>query len=83
VRLDPRNFSRKATTTPGFLEDTGRATSGGAGRPATLYRAAPNPGTSPGSASGVTTTPGSAADPDLAPASVPAVLDPPLMRPRR
>lgn len=83
VRLDPRNFSRKATTTPGFLEDTGRTTSGGTGRPATLYRAAPNPGKSPGSASGVTTAPGSAADPDLAPASVPAVLDPPLMRPRR
>ncbi|MDF9877905.1 NUDIX hydrolase [Cellulosimicrobium cellulans] len=83
VRLDPRNFSRKATTTPGFLEDTGRTTSGGTGRPATLYRAAPKPGMSPGSASDVTTTPGSAADPDLAPASVPAVLDPPLMRPRR
>jgi len=66
VRLDPRNFSRKATSTAGFLEDTGRTTSGGTGRPAALYRAASD-----------------AADPDDAPASVPAVLDPPLMRPRR
>ncbi len=83
VRLDPRNFSRKATTTPGFLEDTGRTTSGGTGRPAALYRAAPDPGASPRSASGATPGPGSAPDPDDAPASVPAVLDPPLMRPRR
>ncbi|MFJ4230549.1 NUDIX hydrolase [Cellulosimicrobium cellulans] len=83
VRLDPRNFSRKATTTPGFLEDTGRTTSGGAGRPATLYRAAPNPGSLPTTGPAWGATQGSAADPDLAPASVPAVLDPPLMRPRR
>ncbi|KAJ8141821.1 hypothetical protein OY671_005023, partial [Metschnikowia pulcherrima] len=48
VRSDPRNFSRKATTTAGFLEDTGRTTSGGAGRPAALYRAArPAPGPQP------------------------------------
>jgi len=40
VRLDPRNFHRKATGTPGFLEDTGRTTSGGTGRPAALYRLA-------------------------------------------
>jgi len=83
VRLDPRNFSRKATTTPGFLQDTGRTTSGGTGRPATLYRAAPNPGSLPTTGPAWGATPGSAADPDLAPASVPAVLDPPLMRPRR
>ncbi|QJW35426.1 NUDIX hydrolase [Cellulosimicrobium protaetiae] len=83
VRLDPRNFSRKATTTPGFLAETGRTTSGGTGRPATLYRAAPNPASLPTTVPAQGATPGSAADPDDAPASVPAVLDPPLMRPRR
>ncbi|MEV7606788.1 NUDIX domain-containing protein [Paenarthrobacter sp. NPDC089322] len=40
TRLDPRNFHRKATGTPGFLEDTGRMTTGDAGRPAALYRLA-------------------------------------------
>ncbi|GAA4840030.1 NUDIX hydrolase [Luteimicrobium xylanilyticum] len=47
VQLDPRNFHRKATGTPGFLEETGRTTSGGTGRPAALYRlaaAAQDPG---------------------------------------
>ncbi len=84
VRLDPRNFSRKATTTAGFLEDTGRTTSGGAGRPAALYRAArPAPGPQPGAGPDVAATDVAAPDPDDAPASVPAVLDPPLMRPRR
>ncbi|WP_163184986.1 NUDIX domain-containing protein [Cellulosimicrobium sp. SL-1] len=94
VRLDPRNFSRKATTTAGFLEDTGRTTSGGTGRPAALYRAArPAPGPQPGpgpdaavadtAATDTATTDAAAPDPDDAPASVPAVLDPPLMRPRR
>ncbi len=94
VRLDPRNFSRKATTTAGFLEDTGRTTSGGAGRPAALYRAArPAPGPQPGAgpdaaavdaaAVDVAASDAAAVDPDDAPASVPAVLDPPLMRPRR
>lgn len=88
VRLDPRNFSRKATTTPGLLEETGRTTSGGTGRPAALYRAArtpPNPGSLPttGPARGEISGPAPAPDPDDAPASVPAVLDPPLMRPRR
>ncbi|WP_457962599.1 NUDIX hydrolase [Arthrobacter sp. D1-29] len=39
-RLDPRNFHRKATGTPGFLEDTGRMTTGDAGRPAALFRLA-------------------------------------------
>jgi 8-oxo-dGTP diphosphatase len=38
TRLDPRNFHRKATGTPGFLEDTGRMTAGDAGRPAALFR---------------------------------------------
>lgn len=40
TRLDPRNFHRKATGTPGFLEDTGRMTTGEAGRPAALFRLA-------------------------------------------
>nr|WP_206715188.1 NUDIX domain-containing protein [Cellulosimicrobium arenosum] len=76
VRLDPRNFSRKATGAVGFLEPTGATTSGGTGRPAALYRAArPVPGPVPGRPHGQ--------DPDDAPASVPAVLDPPLMRPSR
>ena len=39
-RLDPRNFHRKATGTPGFLEDTGRMTTGETGRPAALFRLA-------------------------------------------
>ena len=85
VRLDPRNFSRKATTTVGFLEDTGLTTSGGTGRPAALYRAAsrpPNPGLRVTERPAWPATPGSATEPDDAPASVPAVLDPPLMRPR-
>ncbi|MFW0772927.1 NUDIX hydrolase [Paenarthrobacter nitroguajacolicus] len=41
TRLDPRNFHRKATGTPGFLEGTGRMTAGDAGRPAALFRLAP------------------------------------------
>ncbi|MFE6968364.1 NUDIX domain-containing protein [Isoptericola sp. NPDC057653] len=74
VRLDPRNFSRKATGTPGLLEETGRSTSGGAGRPAALYRAAR--GATPGG-------PDDRAErPDDGPAVVPAVIDPPLLRPR-
>lgn len=36
--LDPRNFHRKATKTPGFLEPTGRTTTRDGGRPAQLYR---------------------------------------------
>jgi 8-oxo-dGTP diphosphatase len=40
TRLDPRNFHRKATGTLGFLEDTGRMTSGDSGRPAALFRLA-------------------------------------------
>jgi 8-oxo-dGTP diphosphatase len=38
VALDPRNFHRKATGSPGFLEPTGRATTRNGGRPAQLYR---------------------------------------------
>lgn len=37
--LDPRNFHRKVTGTPGLLEDTGTTVTEGPGRPATLYRA--------------------------------------------
>ena len=36
--LDPRNFHRKVTGNPGFLEPAGRATAGERGRPAQLYR---------------------------------------------
>jgi 8-oxo-dGTP diphosphatase len=36
--LDPRNFHRKVTGTPAFLEPVGRSTSRGGGRPARLYR---------------------------------------------
>ena len=41
TRLDPRNFHRKATGTPGFLEDTVKMSTGEAGRPAALFRLAP------------------------------------------
>jgi 8-oxo-dGTP diphosphatase len=40
-RLDPRNFHRKVTGTPGLLTDTGRTRVEGRGRPATVYRAGP------------------------------------------
>jgi 8-oxo-dGTP diphosphatase len=36
--LDPRNFHRKVTSTPGFVVPTGRWTAGERGRPAQLYR---------------------------------------------
>lgn len=36
--LDPRNFHRKVTKTPGFLEPTGATTTRDGGRPAQLYR---------------------------------------------
>jgi 8-oxo-dGTP diphosphatase len=39
--LDPRNFHRKATGTPGFVVPAGTATAGDRGRPAQLYRAGP------------------------------------------
>lgn len=39
--LDPRNFHRKVTGTPGLLIDTGHTRSDGPGRPATLYRRGP------------------------------------------
>ena len=35
--LDPRNFHRKLTSTPGFLTATGETTTRGGGRPAQLY----------------------------------------------
>lgn len=37
--LDPRNFHRKMTGTPGMLVDTGKVTTRNGGRPAALYRA--------------------------------------------
>ena len=39
--LDPRNFQRKVTGTPGFLLPTGRLVTGGRGRPAQLFRRGP------------------------------------------
>ncbi len=36
--LDPRNFHRKVTGTPGFVKETGRMTTRDGGRPAQLYR---------------------------------------------
>lgn len=38
VELDPRNFHRKITGTPGFVEPTGSTTTRGGGRPAELFR---------------------------------------------
>ncbi len=38
VPLDPRNFHRKVTGTPGLLVDTGESTTRGGGRPAALFR---------------------------------------------
>ena len=38
VPIDPRNFHRKLTSTPGLLENTGHSLIDGPGRPATLYR---------------------------------------------
>jgi 8-oxo-dGTP diphosphatase len=38
---DPRNFSRKVTTTPGFLVPTGTKVSSGRGRPGQLFRRGP------------------------------------------
>ena len=39
--LDPRNFHRKVTGTPGFVIPAGAATAGDRGRPAQLYRTGP------------------------------------------
>jgi 8-oxo-dGTP diphosphatase len=39
--LDPRNFHRKATGTPGFVIPSDGETAGGRGRPAQLYRKGP------------------------------------------
>jgi 8-oxo-dGTP diphosphatase len=41
IELDPRNFHRKVTGTPGFLIPSGTMTSRGGGRPAQLYRRGP------------------------------------------
>ena len=41
TRLDPRNFHRKVTGTPGFVTATDRYTDGERGRPARLYRRGP------------------------------------------
>ena len=37
--LDPGNFQRKVTSIPGLLEDTGKLSTGGRGRPAALFTA--------------------------------------------
>ena len=39
VELDPRNFHRKVTSTPGFVQPTGKRTTRDGGRPAQTYRA--------------------------------------------
>lgn len=41
VEIDARNFHRKATKTPGFLEPTGTTTTREPGRPAALFRRGP------------------------------------------
>jgi 8-oxo-dGTP diphosphatase len=41
TRLDPRNFHRKVTGTPGFVVPAGRSTEGDRGRPAQLFRRGP------------------------------------------
>jgi 8-oxo-dGTP diphosphatase len=41
TRLDPRNFHRKVTKTPGFLIPTGRRVARDEGRPAELFRRGP------------------------------------------
>ncbi|MBY8875599.1 NUDIX hydrolase [Micromonospora sp. PLK6-60] len=41
THLDPRNFHRKVTGTPGFVTPVGRSTEGDRGRPAQLFRRGP------------------------------------------
>ncbi|GAA1394837.1 NUDIX hydrolase [Catellatospora coxensis] len=41
ARLDPRNFHRKVTGTPGFIEPVGRSIAAERGRPAQLFRRGP------------------------------------------
>jgi 8-oxo-dGTP diphosphatase len=41
TRLDPRNFHRKVTGTPGFVRPLGRSTEGDRGRPAQLFQRGP------------------------------------------
>lgn len=38
IELDPRNFHRKLTSTPGFVVPTGRSSNRDGGRPAQLYQ---------------------------------------------
>lgn len=45
--LDPRNFQRKVTSTPGFLLPTAEMTSSGRGRPAQLFERGPATGLHP------------------------------------
>lgn len=45
--LDPRNFQRKVTGTPGFLLPTERLVTGGRGRPAQIFRRGPATGLHP------------------------------------
>ncbi|MFC4948466.1 NUDIX hydrolase [Pseudonocardia sp. GCM10023141] len=45
--LDPRNFQRKVTSTPGFLIPTKEMTSSGRGRPAQLFERGPATGLHP------------------------------------
>jgi 8-oxo-dGTP diphosphatase len=61
VRIDPRNFHRKATKTEGFLVPTGSTTTRDGGRPAQLFRRGPadvlhpplmRPGVDPGASAG-------------------------------
>lgn len=47
IPLDPRNFHRKVTGTPGFLIETGRTVVDGPGRPAALFRSGPTTTLSP------------------------------------
>ncbi|WP_181782035.1 NUDIX hydrolase [Pseudonocardia pini] len=41
VEIDPRNFQRKVTSTPGFLLPTSTRVTGGRGRPPQLFRRGP------------------------------------------
>ncbi|MGH8877013.1 MAG: NrtR DNA-binding winged helix domain-containing protein, partial [Stackebrandtia sp.] len=41
TRVDPRNFHRKVSGTPGFVVATDRYTDGERGRPARLFRRGP------------------------------------------
>lgn len=47
TELDPRNFHRKVTGSPGLVEPTGASTTRDGGRPAQLYRPGGNPSLHP------------------------------------